>query len=390
MLRWILRIFGFGEKAPPPIVVETETAAQVREPMERHIPEEIPAFECDRGEPELPDSEAAEAVTPAPASAIEPRPAPLRGSRRPGLFAPAYRFGRPARPRLFLSPDMIVAGFGQHDPGVPEAFLETTPESDPAPTPDPPSPTDDSLHVLLTNYLLFAEADPMRMETANHKFLRSNRTRALAVLLRDQILAHWQSAGAPLAPMALFRMAESLAESPQEALHIAYAATRAFGDGGMAIPWRQVNRSKGIYSTGLEVFALPAQAAEEGILPCLFDASLSPDRADWWRYFAAALLCLDDDGVGRRRPAPDWYLAIRDRYEELRADAGVDPGWAWANAVFSYESSRWARIPTRVVECHRAARAGALLGGNLRTNARTGDWMVPAVAGAKQLRWTGE
>jgi hypothetical protein len=153
-----------------------------------------------------------------------------------------------------------------------------------------------------------------------------------------------------------------------------------------------LSRAKGIYSTGIETFTVPRSGPDPSILPQLFDGSVSSDRADWPRYFGAALLLQSDppppDG---HWSAPDWCRELADVFQHIRTRS-QDPRWAWTNAVFAFESTRWGCIPDRVVETHRAAYRGAAWGQILRSPGSplaSAEWVVPSLEGrGKDMVWS--
>lgn len=319
-----------------------------------------------------------------PTSTTAATDAPCVPPFRSDLFAPAYSTALTASPDPATAPTTVT----QSSPGTaPGAGAQAAVDLDPGPRPTPalePDSADDLL--LLTNYLLFGEFDPERLEEASRRYLLPPATRALSTLLRDRILEHWCQSGRPLDLQAVYALAVSLAMQPAAALQLCYNVSRAFADGSRAIPWAKIERWRGAYSTGRQRFVIPSGATvaggpEPSLLPLLFRSPTAVEPADWHRYFACAWLTYAQIEIPARASAPDWFSGVHQTFTALHAlDRGeTSPGCSWANAIVFYECSRWGRMAHRVHNQHRAAFYGALLGFSLRPaqHPPAGAWKVP-------------
>jgi len=381
MLDWLRRLFGrstgpeFAQLSLPTSTFEPEAseppaAERVIHPDDEHDDVSLPSTAI-ATIPERHAQVLAAETSEAPAILYtEPiRKTSLGVRSRPGLFAPAYSLsGTYHRPR-FTSPDRMLSSQARAEPlRLPDAAPAASP-----PTPPSSLPAENEL-LLRINLVLFAESDAVRQSDANQRFLLAPQIRALTALLRDQVLENWQQGHPPLSPHAYYEMASKLTSEPSTAVLLCYNVARVFSDGGTAVPWMKVSRTKGIYSTGIELVSIIQKsmtAAEPSILPQLFDYSISEDRSDWHRYFGAAWLSLSASAF----PTGPWPLtnnrewasaflnsAVRLREEQPSPGAGI---LNWANAVYFHECERWGQGSPRALECQRAAFRGAEFGKRL-------------------------
>lgn len=381
MFDWLRRLFGrstgpeFAELALAPSTLEPEpseppAAAGIVHPDDEHDDVSLPSTAIaiiPERQAQVLTAEASEA--PAVLHAEPIRKTSLGVRSRPGLFAPAYSLSRAYQRPRFFSPDRLLSS---------EAKAEPLRLADAAPAASPQTslaslPAENDL-LLRINLVLFAESDPVRQSDVNERFLLAPQIRALTALLRDQVLENWQQGHPPLSPPAYYEMASKLASEPSTALLLCYNVARVFSDGGTAVPWTKVNRTKGIYSTGIELVSIVQKsltAAEPSILPQLFDHSISEDRSDWHRYFGAAWLSQSASAFATEpwpfttnRAWASAFLksALRLREQQPPSLAGT---FSWANAVYFHECEQWGQCSLRALECQQAAFNGADFGKRL-------------------------
>jgi hypothetical protein len=246
-------------------------------------------------------------------------------------------------------------------------MIDHTGESAPA-APATETPSESDFFTRL-EFVLFAETDPRRA-AANQRFLTSPQPLAQTALLRDKVLEHWRRESDPLDPADLFRFALQIAETPGAALQICCNVARVFCDGGSAVPWTKLNRSKGLYTTRLEYFPLkrPSTFAEPSILPEVFGGGVAP--VDWPRYFGAAWLAharAPDPATTADQLNGSWRGTFRNALSPLldQWDSSANASWFWTNATYFYETAAWGSLRRRTLECHSAAFQGALFGRSL-------------------------
>jgi hypothetical protein len=217
------------------------------------------------------------------------------------------------------------------------------------------------------------------------------------VRLRDRVLYHFETGGAPLGAASLFDTAMQVCGHAATALLLCLTVTRCFARGGNSVAWRPRDRQAGVFTDGVQDYAPPS-----GQLGPLFFRLFSPaafgtaDAGDWYRFFALAALAAFTGGQACAAPVavPDGpALALARRVQGAFSMMGAAPcetpaerAWRWANALSFAEWAGWGRRQDRAAAAARQAMAAVAFG--LAQCGAAPDaawrWLVP-LAGA----WRG-
>ena len=272
-----------------------------------------------------------------------------------------FRLGADSR-RSIAEPRTPPAG----QPPVPGKIIAPTPparlldvfstSTETSPQPDVTGVVANVDPLLLSLVFSDREAGPAVPEPATAEYLTQPVSLAHALQLRDRVLQHWSSGGAPLSPSDLYTMARQIVSHQGTALLIAHNVSKAFARGGDAIHWQLTNRTRGEYTDGANTY-LASTLHRAGVLktgpfanPSIFYALFSAkefgtgDPGDYYRFFAAAAVAWYAAAGQSRIPivppteaAREFAQSMVDAARQLQ-DSSVElspsyRGWLWANSI---------------------------------------------------------
>ncbi len=210
--------------------------------------------------------------------------------------------------------------------------------------------------LLLSLFLSAHEGAPDTPPEAVAEYLKEPALLARATELRDLVVEHWRSGGAPLSALALYEMARAGITHPGTALLLCHNVIKAFSRGGEAIRWQAANRTRGEYTDGKSTYVATllhrdgtlrtGPFAGPSIFYVLFSSSefAGADPGDYYRFFAAATVAwyaaakqARVPAVAATRSAEQIAQSIVDRARRMAEGSQEQTpayrGWLWANAL---------------------------------------------------------
>jgi hypothetical protein len=236
---------------------------------------------------------------------------------------------------------------------------------------------------LATILFLNREGAPHVPAEATNALLASRELAAAGARLRDAVLQHWHTGGAPLTLEAFYHLAHEIAGQTGAALLLCHNVAKAFARAGAIIRWENINRTSGQYSDGAALYTAearhpaallrPAGVYQPSVFYVLFlPAELgAADPGDWYRFFAHATIaaCAMRGWTSRGAPAGSTHdllvsavAAVMESMRDVTEATSAGRAWLWSNAVWIVEHARFAALRARVAEAGSAAQRGTEFG----------------------------